>query len=370
MKQYIPIVFILLLAVSCNKQTSKISNGTPFYVGTYTDGDSKGIYQYALQENGMLDSIGLAAEADNPSFLTKSKDGNYLLAVSEISDKHKMGAVESYKIDGNSLKLLSKHSSGGAHPCYITVNDKGYVLTANYTGGNIGMHQLNNRGELSELLFVQQHSGRDSTDRQEGPHAHSVWFDGTKGNVISVDLGTNELWFSKLDTLENKLVLADSAKLKMNSGAGPRHLTFHPNGEWIYVVNELNSTVRQLIKTNEGLYVKGTVTSTLPADFNGESYCADIHISHDGKFVYASNRGHDSLAIYSVDPDTGTLSLVGFESVKGKTPRNFTLTPNNEYLLVANQNSNNIVSFKRDSVTGKLTFVDEIKAPKPVCILF
>lgn len=375
MKLYTIALVILLLTVSCKKdkinKDKANENSTSFYVGTYTDGDSKGIYKYTLHKDGTIDSIGLAATTDNPSFLAKSTNGNYLLAVNEIIGKDSMGSVESFKIDGNKLNLISKKLSGGAHPCFVSINDDGYVLTANYTSGSVGLLHLNADGKLSDLLSIQQHTGRGSNPkRQEGPHAHSAWFDGNNGDVIAIDLGTNELWLSKLDTTEKKLIAKNPATLKMAPGVGPRHLAIHPNHQWIYVINEMGGTIRQVIKTNEGLYVKGPTISTLPLDFKGENTCADIHVTNDGKFIYASNRGHNSIAIFSVNQDNGQLSLVGFESVKGDGPRNFSLSPDENYLIVANQKTNNIVSFKRNKTTGMLKFIDEIKAPKPVCIVF
>jgi len=188
--------------------------------------------------------------------------------------------------------------------------------------------------------------------------------------IISVDLGTNELWFSHLDIQSQKLILSDAQTLKMSEGAGPRHLTFHPNGKWIYVLNELNTTVVLVQKTENGKYIKGSPVSTLPLGYTDANTCADIHISSDGNFVYASNRGHNSIAIYKVNANNGSLTLIDHQSTLGNGTRNFSLSPNDNYLLVANQHTNNIVSFKRDKNTGLLTYMDQIEAPTPVCILF
>ena len=367
------LVLALITTLGCEKADKKQiqENKTySFFVGTYTDGDSQGIYKYTLHKDGKLSLNGLAAISDNPSFLTKSTDSKYLIAVNEISDKDTVGSVESFLIQSDTLKLINKSSSGGAHPCFVTVNEAGYVLTANYTGGNVGLLQLNSQGELTGLLDLQQHSGSNTTDRQKGPHAHSTWFTPKNNDVISVDLGTNELWFSKLDTEAQKLVPSNPNTLAMEPGAGPRHLTFHPNGKWLYVVNELNGTVSLVEKTIAGTYQKKGSVSTLPVDYNKPNSCADIHISSDGKFLYASNRGHNSIAIFKVSSDDGSLALVAHEATRGDGPRNFSLTPDEKFLLVANQHSNNIISFKRNAATGLLEYVDEIKAPTPVCILF
>ena len=367
------LILTLITTLGCQKADKKQvqKNKTyPFFVGTYTNGDSQGIYKYNLQKDGKLSRKGLAAISDNPSFLAKSTDSKYLIAVNEISDKDNVGSVESFLIQGDTLKLINKSSSGGAHPCFVTVNEAGYVLTANYTGGNVGLLQLNSQGELTGLLDLQQHSGSNTTERQTGPHAHSTWFTPKNNDVISVDLGTNELWFSKLDIEAQKLVPSNPNTLAMEPGAGPRHLAFHPNGNWLYVVNELNGTVTLVEKTIAGTYQKKGSFSTLPVDYNKSNSCADIHISSDGKFLYASNRGHNSIAIFKVSSDDGALTLVAHEATRGDGPRNFSLTPDGNFLLVANQHSNNIISFKRNAATGLLEFIDEIKAPTPVCILF
>ena len=363
-------VLTIISLTSCQKNSTEDNIPYSFYVGTYTNGDSQGIDRYSIQVDGYLRLIGLAARSDNPSFLTKSSDGKFLVAVNEISDKDSVGAVESFLIAGDSLLLINSSSSGGAHPCFVTVNDAGYVLTANYTGGNIGLLKLNTQGQLTGLLDVQQHTGKSVTERQNAPHAHSTWFTPDGNEIISVDLGTDELWFSKLDTTVQKFKPSGQPKLAMAQGAGPRHLTFHPNGKWIYVVNELNGTVTLVEKTLAGMYKISASVSTLPEDYDKPNSCADIHLSSDGKFLYASNRGHNSIVIFEVNASDGSLTLVGHESTRGKGPRNFSLTPDGHFLLVANQQSDNIISFSRDPNTGLLTFTDEIEAPAPVCILF
>lgn len=363
----------ILILNSCQpKKEPKTQEGAKsiFYVGTYTDGESEGIYTYALQENGTLEKIGLAAKTENPSFLTKSKDGNYLIAVNEISNTDAVGTVSSFLIKDDVLQLINESATGGAHPCHVTINKKGYILVANYTGGNTGLLKLDTKGNISELLDRKQHVGQGTHERQDAPHAHSVWFIPDSDDVIAVDLGTNELWFSKLDTLVQKLQTTQQQRLKMADGAGPRHLALHPNGEWIYVLNELNGSISLVEKNSDSNFGITATTSILPSDFDGPNTGADIHISWNGKFVYASNRGHNSIAILKTNDVDGSLSLIGHATEHIDTPRNFSLSPDEKYLLVANQNSNTIASFKRDSKTGLLEFVDTIAAPKPVCILF
>jgi 6-phosphogluconolactonase len=367
---FIALSFIIL--ISCQQKKKELleeGKTQSFFVGTYTDGESEGIYKYALQEDGTLQRIGLAAVSDNPSFLAKSADHKFLIVVNEINNKDSVGTVESFSISNDSLTFINRSSSGGAHPCFIAVNDAGYVLTANYTSGNVGLLKLNTKGELSDLLDTQQHSGKGSTDRQDAPHAHSTWFM-ADNHIVSVDLGSNELWMSQLDTTQQKLVLSEPSTLKMALGDGPRHLTFHPNKKWIYVLNELNNTVTLIQKDSVGQYKKGATTSMLPVGFTEHNTGADIHISSDGKFLYASNRGHNSIVIFQVNAIDGSLTLTGHESTRGNGPRNFSLSPDENYLLVANQLTNNIISFKRDKTTGLLQFIDEVEVPTPVCILF
>ncbi len=363
-------ILVLILLAGChfvNNEAKQENSSYSFYVGTYTNAESQGIYKYLLQKDGSLKRIGLVAKSEDPAFLAISADKKYLLAVNEI-DNDGVGTVESYLIQGDSLVLISSSSSGGAHPCFIAVNESGFVLAANYTGGSVGLLKLN-EGVLSPLLDVQAHSGSGPHESQQGPHAHSAWFEAVD-NIISVDKGTDEIWFSQLDTRLQKLIPSDPQTLKMEPGAGPRHLTIHPNGHWIYVLNELNCTVTLVQKSDNGNYIKGVSVSTLPIDYSEPNSCADIHISSDGKFVYASNRGHNTIAIYSVNADNGSLNLVGHQPTLGYAPRNFSLSPDDNFLLVANRHTNNIVSFKRDKITGLLLKVDQIEAPTPVCILF
>ena len=371
MKIHVAIISLLILAgCQANIDETVHNNDTySFFVGTYTDTESQGIYKYLLQKNGVLKPIGLVAMSDNPSFLAMSFDNRFLVAVNEINHKG-AGTIESFLISGDSLAFISRSSSGGAHPCFVTVNETGFILTANYTGGNVGLLKLNSKGELSSLLDVQLHTGSGTRQRQQAPHAHSVWFEPGDNGIISVDLGTNELWFSHLDTVQQKLLPSDQQKLKMDPGAGPRHLVFHPNGKWIYVVNELDCTVTLLHKFDNSKYEKSVSVSTLPPGYFEPNTCADIHISSDGKFVYVSNRGHNSIAIFDVNAHDGSLNLVGHQPTRGKGPRNFSLSPDDKFLLVANQHTNNIVSFIRNKTTGQLEYVHQIVAPTPVCILF
>jgi 6-phosphogluconolactonase len=374
------ILVLSVFAVACKPTASekKSMNNptapTAFYVGTYTnvdspqEGKSQGIYKYTIDNDGKLGRVGLAAEADNPSFLAMSFDGKYVVAASETDAHEGMGTVNSYEIIGDKLNKKSSSSSGGAHPCHVAINRDGQIVVANYTGGNVGLLAMSKKGTLSELLDVQQHTGHGTHQRQEAPHAHSSWFRPDDSGVISVDLGTNELISSRVEG--NKFVKDKISKLQMKAEAGPRHIVFHPDGKSLYVLNELDNTVGLVKIAEDGDLQLGETVSMLPNDFTEFSKGADIHISEDGRFLYASNRGHDSIVIFAVNGATGTLKHITTESTRGIGPRNFQLAVNDRFLVVANEKSNSIVSFTRDSKTGLLSLVDKIDAPTPVSLLF
>jgi 6-phosphogluconolactonase len=335
-----------------------------FYMGTYTGGESEGIYQYMLLPNGQMEKTGLLSRTENPSFLAMSSDKKYLLAVNETKE----GSIESYAIEVDSLTLISERPSGGASPCYISVNEQGYVLTANYNGGNVGLFRLNAQGELSLPLDVQQHTGQGATSRQDKPHAHFAKFVPNTQDVISVDLGTNELWFSQLDTTGQKLIPHQPQTLAMDAGAGPRHLAIHPKSGRIYVMNELNHTVSVLERDGTSYRIKTSYPS-LPDASCEECSGADIHISSDGRFLYTSIRGHNSISVFQIE-EAGELVFVENIGTRGESPRNFAISPDERFLVVANQHTNNLVSYRRDKTTGKLEFRASVAAPSPVAILF
>ena len=364
------LIAILFMGCNSNQQKSKsIEKDSFFYVGTYTNGDSEGIYKYKLSSSGKLDSIGLFAKSDNPSFLTLSADKKYLIACNEVDSFNGNGSVESFRVTDDSLEFLSRSSSGGAHPCFVNIDDGGNVLVANYTGGNISLLKLGEDGVLTEPLDLQQHVSNIKSKGQDRAHAHSAWFLPNTNNVVSVDLGSNELWFSEIDEEKSKLISSKQQKLMMEEGAGPRHLAIHTKG-WLYVANELNSTISLVVRNSKDIYELKSSVSTVPKEFQGKSFCGDIHLTPDSRFLYISNRGHNSITAFKVDGNNGSLTLVSYYDVKGSWPRNFTITDDGKYLLVANQKTNNIVSFAINKENGELNFVDEISAPTPVCLVF
>jgi 6-phosphogluconolactonase len=371
--RYVAAAAALISIISCGsmrKPDTGRAGAAAFYVGTYTSKESRGIYRYVLKNDGRIERVGLASFSDNPTFLARSKDMKYVLAANEIRNEEGVGTVESFQVEGDSLIFLSRSSSGGANPCHLTATPSGFVLVANYASGSVGLVRLDKDGGLSELLDVRQHYGQGVTERQKGPHAHCTRLDPVSGRIIAADLGTDELWFYGLDTADCKFDTSGQVTLRMAPGAGPRHLVFHPNSKWMYVVNELGNTVTLLVRSEDGGFEPGASWSTLPGDYREENFCADIHLSSEGKFLYASNRGHNSIVIFGVDPSDGSLTLIGHEPTRGEWPRNFSLSPDENFLIVANQHSDNIVSFRRDRASGLLEYMAEAEAPTPVCILF
>jgi len=347
------------------------------YVGTYTTGKSEGIYLYRLNlTTGELRLAGTTGHVINPSFLSLSPDESYLYAVNEVDQfaGAKSGAVSAFAVDQRSgaLRLLNQQSSLGASPCYVEVEAHGkFVLTANYGGGNVSVFPVQHDGSLGTATDMQQdHGSGPNRERQEGPHAHCIVLDRTNQFAYSCDLGTDRIMIFRFDNRNGKLLPADPPFVDLKPGDGPRHVAIHPTGAYVFVINELHSTVTAFARDQR----KGSLTplrtvSTLPADFTGANTGADIHVSADGRFVYCSNRGHDSIGIFRFDPKTG-LTVAGHESTRGRTPRNFGIDPSGRFLLVANQNSDNVVVFRRDEATGRLSLITQVEVPSPVCVKF
>ncbi len=361
---------LLLIAIAaCSTPATPPSENAKeeptFLLGTYDEEGvhEPGIYRFTLKGDGALINEGRVGEANNPSFIAYNSDRTTVVSVEQLNGEE--GRVVSFSVSGDSLIVVNRQTAGGGGPCHVNVSDDGYVTVANYTSGNLELLQLQPDGALTEPLDLQDHRQRGS----EEPHAHSSYFINSDNEVLAVDLGTDEVWHYRLDQRGQTLQPASPPAIKMEDGAGPRHLTLHPGGKWIYVINELNSTVTQVSREGGTLRVIDS-WSTLPADFTGESFCADIHVSSDGRFIYGSNRGHNSIVVFAVDDESGALTPLEYESVAGDWPRNFALSPAENYLLVANQRSKNITTLARNEETGMLDFVSSTKAPIPVCILF
>jgi len=349
------------------------------YVGTYTHKESEGIYIYRMEpESAYLEPVGKAVNADNPSFLAVEPQKHYLYAVNEVQSfaGEKSGAVSAFSIDRETgeLTFLNSKSSKGTSPCHITVDKRGeYALVANYSSGSISVLRVMDDGSLGDMTDFIQHEGSSiNPERQEGPHAHSVTIDPSNRYVYVADLGLDKIMIYKFDSELGKLTPNDQPWVRTELGAGPRHFTFHPNERFAYVINELNSTIIAFTYEREsGILEEIQTVSTLPEGFKGENYPADIHVSPSGKFLYGSNRGHDSIVIYRINEETGRLSYISHESTRGRFPRNFAIDPSGKFLLVANQKTDNIVTFRIDQETGLLEPTgNETNIPTPVCIKF
>jgi 6-phosphogluconolactonase len=350
------------------------------FIGTYTSKtDSKGIYSFHFDAaSGRLSSMALAATTPDPSFLTVASNEKNIYAVNELSefDGKKSGAVTAYSLDPKSGKLtqLNQVPSGGADPCYVSFDQSGkYLLVANYTGGSVSVFPVASDGRIGAASAFVQHSGSGpNKERQEGPHAHFIATSSDDRFVFVVDLGLDEVVVYRFDPAKGSLTPNDPPFVKLAPGAGPRHMAFHPNSKFAYVLNEVNSTVTAFAyDSKNGSFSTLQTLSTIPKDFTAHNDTAEIVVHPSGKFLYASNRGHDSIAEFAIDPAKGTLTLAGDFSTRGKTPRNFALDPTGKFLLAANQESNNIVVFRIDQSTGALTGTgQEAQVPAPVDIVF
>ncbi len=340
-------------------------------IGTYTSGKSEGIYVYTFNsQTGDFQYVSKAA-ASNPSFLAISPNKQYVYSVHE--DEHDKGSISAFAFDqsNGSLRELNKQSSGGLHPCHVAVDKTGrYVIASNYTGGNFSVLPVNADGSLQPASQTIQHTGHGpNAARQDKPHVHSAGFSPDKKYLFVADLGTDRVMTYTFNAANGKVASAPTPFLAVTPGEGPRHFDFHPNGKWFYLVEELSGNVTACKYTNGKLAVFQTI-SAIPSGYTGPIGSADIHVSPDGRFVYASNRGEsNTIAIFRVEPKSGRLTIAGHHSTLGKTPRNFSIDPSGNFLLVANQNSDNIVVLKRDRATGMLSETGkEIKVPNPVCI--
>jgi 6-phosphogluconolactonase len=363
------------LAFSSQTQGGRIM---PFYVGTYTTGKkSEGIYLYNLDlSSGELRHVATTSGVVDPSYISLSPNRRYLYAVNEVEEfgGKKGGAVSAFAIDQRTgdLKFVNQQPSMGGSPCYVIVDRTGkFVLVANYSGGNVAVLPVHKDGSLGEAIDVKQNSGKSiNAERQEGPHAHCVELDPANRFAYVCDLGTDKIMSFNFDARHGKLTPARTPWIALKPGAGPRHLTFHPRGKYAYLINELHATVTTFVLDGGNLKEVQTV-STLPPDFTDADTSADIHISPDGQFLYCSNRGHDSIAAFRINPRNGELTFIAHESTGGKTPRNFAIDPTGTFLLVANQNSDNIVTFRRDLQTGRLSATGHTaEVPTPVCLKF
>ncbi|MFW5912534.1 MAG: lactonase family protein [Candidatus Hadarchaeota archaeon] len=357
------------------------------YVGTYTEtilfgtgevyeGKGEGIYVFRMNpDSGNLRPHYLIDGVRNPSFLTFNSSENVLYAVNELKKfrNERTGTVSAIRVDsaGAEYDFINKRSTRGTDPCYVnTTEEDRYSVVANYGTGSVSVFSIEEDGALGELVEFIQHSGSGTDpERQEGPHAHSVYFDSEERYAYVPDLGLDELRVYEFLSDGGELDYLGDKSFETDPGAGPRHLALHPEGKFLYLINELDSTIVALsFDESSGLKKIQKVPAT-PVDFKGKNGCAEVKISPSGRYLYGSNRGHDSIVIYEIDPATGKLEYVAHESTRGRTPRHFTIDPTGRFLLVANRDSDDLIVFEIERETGELEFSGEVvKVPTPVCV--
>ena len=358
------------------------------FVGTYTEpilfgtgkvlrGKGEGVYAYRLDESsGALERLGKTTGIANPSYLALDASRRFLYAVNELKtyEGKPTGTVSAFAVDAGTgrLEFLNRQPTRGTDPCHVVVdNARRHVFVANFMSGSVCVLSIRDDGALEEPCDFIQHEG-SSIDprRQSGPHAHSVTLDASNRFAFVPDLGLDKVMIYRFDPKRGKLVPNATPWIKMRPGAGPRHLSFHPGGHCAYLVNELDSTVAVLsYDASTGTLEHVQTVPTLPGGFTPESTCADIHVCPSGAFLYASNRGHDSIVIHRIDPASGRLSCVGHESTRGSTPRSFDIDPSGRFLIVANQDSDSVVTFLIDPHSGRLQPTgDPTEVPTPVCV--
>ncbi len=349
------------------------------FIGTYTrkeghvDGKGAGIYVFKQDsQSGYLDALLVEKGIVNPSFLVPSQDGKFLYAVEEIgADVDSVGHIVAYAWDGKSLRKINSQSSHAFAPCHISTDRQGrYVFVANYVGGVVAMLPIRKDGGLDSASAIISLQGKGPHPRQEASHPHSANLSPDERYLYVPDLGTDRIEIYQIDYKKGKLVPANPAFVRVRPGAGPRHFAFHPSLPFAYVINELDYTITAFRwQAASGALDTLQTVSTLPQAFDGDNLCSDIHITPDGKFLYGANRGHNSLAAYAIDGETGLLTAIGHTPTQGEIPRNFAISPDGQFVYVGNQNSDNILIFSIEK-DGQLSYRKEVKTPTPVCIQF
>lgn len=351
------------------------------YFGTYTGTKSKGIYVSRFDAaTGKLSEAELAVETKNPSFLAIPSKGNQLYAVGEVNavPGQRAGAVSAFAREPGTgkLTLLNQQTSGGAGPCHLSLDAKGRcLLVANYGSGNLAALPVRADGSLAEATNVIQHTGSSvHPQRQTGPHAHCVLPSPDNRFALACDLGLDKVLVYRLDQTTARLMPNDPPFARVAHGAGPRHLAFHPNGKFVYVINEIDLTITTFsYDAARGVLFEEQNLSTVPPDYavTEKDSTAEIAVHPSGRFVYGSNRGSDSISVFAVEPKTGKLTRVQTESTQGKAPRHFAIDPTGRWLLAENQNSDSVVVFAVDPASGRLKSTGQsITVGSPVCAVF
>jgi len=347
------------------------------YIGTYTRNASRGIYAFRFQPStGRAVSLGLAAESVHPSFIVVHPNRRFLYAVNEVSNcEGKNGCISAFSVDAKTgrLSLLNKVSSGGSDPCHLVIDKSGkWLMVANYSSGSVAALPIDKDGRLGKFSALIRHSGSGvDPRRQEGPHAHCVVLSPDNRFLLVSDLGLDKVMLYRFDAVRGALEPNDPPFVKVGPGSGPRHFSFHPGGRFAYQINELNSTLTSFAYDSKDGNLKEIQTvSSLPPGFRGSNTAAELSVHPNGKVVYGSNRGHDSIAIFSVG-DKGMVTPVGYVLTQGKVPRHFAIDPTGNYLLAANQDSDSVVVFRINDQTGTLVSVGTVlQVPTPVCVAF
>lgn len=370
----------VLLSAGFSAQDCRAEENAPYrvYLGTYTRGESRGIYACEMDTaRGTLTAPRLVAEVRNPSFLAFHPVLPRLYAVSELwqTDGPDRGAVTAFAIDDatGELRELNQEAVGGAGPCHLAVSPRGrYVVTANYGSGSTSVLPLDDEGRLQPRSHVVQHEGSGPNEaRQKGPHAHQTLFSPGGEILLVPDLGIDQVLLFRLDEAAGRLSAWNPPSVAVPPGSGPRHCAYHPSGKFLYVVNELASTVSVFECTDEVPLRLTQTISTLPPEFDGGNTTAEIEVHPSGRFVYASNRGHDSIAAFAIDSATGKLSEIGRFPSGGRVPRNFAIAPGGRFLLAANQDTDNVVVFAIDQDSGKLQPTEgSVQVGAPVCVVY
>jgi 6-phosphogluconolactonase len=349
------------------------------FAGPYTGPKSLGIYAYKFETaTGKLTPLGLAGESNNPSFLAVHPNHHFVYAVNERGDYEgqKSGSVSAFALDPKTgkLTLLNVVASGGVDPCHISIDKtRKFALVANYGSGSVAAFPILPDGRLGKATALVQHTGHGiDPERQEAPHAHCILPSPDNHFVVAADLGADRVVIYRFDATHGTLTPNTPPFAAVKSGSGPRHLAFHPNGKFLYVNSEMGSIVTVFSYDSAPGTLKELQTiTTLPGDFKGASTTAEIAVHPSGRFLYCSNRGHDSIAVYSIDPVKGTLAPVEIVSSGGKEPRHFEIDPSGNFLLSANQNSNNLAVFRIDQNTGRLSDTGQVlEIQAPVCLKF
>lgn len=351
------------------------------YVGTYTKTSSKGIYVARFDsDTGKLGEPALAAESVNPSFLAFFPDRRHLYAVGEGEgasfNGRPSGTVTAFSLNpaDGTLALINVTASAGSAPCHLSVTPDGAnALVANYSSGNITVLPIRGDGGLDGPSYVDQHTGKSvHPSRQKGPNAHSINPSADGRFAFAANLGTDKIYLYRVDSTTHTLAPAEPASVSLEPGSGPRHLAFAPDNRHAYVINELANTITTFaFDAKTGVLTTLQTVPTLPSDFTGKSTTAEIAVHPSGRFVYGSNRGHDSIAVFKADADTGTLTFVEHVSTQGRNPRNFALDPSGRWLIASNQDSDSLVVFAIDAATGRLTPTGQtVTVGMPVCVRF